>query len=144
MKQEDLNRMGKLLSRRAALAQLAAAGAAGALVGPSNAAELQSRQAGSGGFPLKVAGQPVELQVVAVTPYTLRVSLVPISADGTVRVVEESLALVQREWPPPLARVRSVQNSLSVRKDETRLVLSHLENGVQIDVFHAARCASGS
>ncbi len=135
MKQEDLGRMGKLLSRRAALAQLAAAGAAGALVGPSSAAELQSRQAGSGGFPLKVAGQPVELQVVAVTPYTLRLSLVPISADGTVRHVEESLALAQREWPPPLARVRSVQNSLSVRKDETRLVLSHLENGVQIDVF---------
>src|SRR3989442_947926 len=135
MKQENLNRIGKLLSRRAALAQLAAAGAAGALVGPSSAAELQSRQAGSGGFPLKVAGQPVELQVVAVTPYTLRLSLVPISADGTVRHVEESLALAQREWPPPLARVRSVQNSLSVREDETRLVLSHLEYGVQIDVF---------
>src|SRR3989442_5104125 len=135
MKQENLNRIGKLLSRRAALAQLAAAGAAGALVGPSSAAELQSRQAGSGGFPLKVAGHPVELQVVAVTPYTLRLSLVPISADGTVRHVEESLALAQREWPPPLARVRSVQNSISVREDETRIVLSHLENGLQIDVF---------
>src|SRR5437899_10604925 len=104
MKQENLNRMGKLLSRRAALAQLAAACAAGALVGPSSAAELQSRQAGSCGFPPKVAGQPVELQVVAVTPYTLRVILVPISADGTVRLVEKSFALVAREWALPLAR----------------------------------------
>ena len=56
---------------------------------------------------LVVGGQPAELSITAVTPHTLRVSILAVGADGAAKPIDEDLVLIPREWPLPAVRFNS-------------------------------------
>ncbi|HXY25482.1 MAG TPA: TIM-barrel domain-containing protein [Candidatus Acidoferrum sp.] len=58
---------------------------------------------------LEIAGQDVEIQIAAVSSYTVRLSLLPIRNDQVVPIPTNG-SLVQTSWGEPLAKMRVVQN----------------------------------
>src|SRR5689334_20481775 len=106
----DDNKKGKTaknLSRRDALALLGTAGA-GALLNslgsPIAAAALPQEP----GFPLMIAGERAELRITVVNPRTLRISVLPVQKDGSVLEVKASAELVERNWPEPAEKIRTL------------------------------------
>ena len=100
--------MSSRISRRKALSRLAATGAGVALAAQRTRAS-QAGQGGpqsGGGGPLTIAGQPIEISLTQVSPHTLRVTLAPVSADGTTKPVEDDLVLVKKTWPAPSVTAR--------------------------------------
>jgi alpha-glucosidase (family GH31 glycosyl hydrolase) len=76
----------------------------GVVVGGQAIRPLKSSESAIEGDDLSsivVAGQHVELSLTAVTPHTLRVSILPVLADGSLEPFEDDLVLVRNEWPPP-------------------------------------------
>ena len=56
--------------------------------------------------PITIAGRPVELVVTAVSPQTLRLSVVPLLDGGRTEPIADSLVLVKRDWPEASLRTR--------------------------------------
>ncbi len=82
----------------------------GVVVGGQAIRPLKSSESAIEGDDLSsivVAGQHVELSLTAVTPHTLRLSILPVLADGSLESFEEDLVLVRNEWPPPAFESRS-------------------------------------
>src|SRR6266567_8804863 len=60
------------------------------------------------GSELVVSGQRVELQLTSISACTLRVSLLPIAADGSVPRAANSPELAIAPPAPPMAKIRSL------------------------------------
>jgi alpha-glucosidase/alpha-D-xyloside xylohydrolase len=101
---DNPNGKAKPISRRDALALLGSAGT-GALLSHWTAPFAQAQEPGE---PLVVAGQPAELHITAVTTHTLRISLLPRQKDGSLQPIKPSLALLERDWPEPLAKITTL------------------------------------
>ncbi|MGH9404269.1 MAG: TIM-barrel domain-containing protein [Terriglobia bacterium] len=99
------------LSRRQAVSLLGAASADFALA----QLPLHGRQAEAQTGTLAVAGQRAELQITAVTSHTLRISVLAVSEQGDAQPVPESIVLARREWPAPLATMRSASGAKRLR-----------------------------
>src|SRR6266568_1338908 len=99
--------MSQRISRRQALRRLATTGAMVGAHGSSALTAAEPEGADRDDGAILVAGQPAELSITPVTPHTLRVSFLPLRADGTSKHVDEDLVLVKREWPPAAVSLRS-------------------------------------
>ena len=95
--------MSEHVSRRRALKNLAAAGAAAAF-GP---AVIQGQSA-----PIRVAGMPVEIAVASISPVTVRITVAAIAGTGG---VPEDGALVAAAEGKPFARRRTADAFTAVR-----------------------------
>jgi len=93
-----------MVSRRDALAFLGSLGG-GALITQWGGRISDAALPQDTGQPIKVAEKRAELSITVVSPRTLRISVVPVQDDGGVQPIKPSLALVEREWPQPLARI---------------------------------------
>ena len=96
--------MDEKISRRKLIQRAAAAGA-GLLVPPAAALSGAGPESGETG-PIVIAGQPVEVSLTKVSPHTLRVTLVPVLADGTTKALGNDIVLVKEVWPLPSAKLR--------------------------------------
>lgn len=97
-----MSRKSNSISRRKAIGLLGTTGAsvlAGQIPGFSQA------NGQNGDDPLSVAGQDVEVQITAVSPRTLRISLLPVVGGKAARI-KQSLVLAPTHWPAPLAKLR--------------------------------------
>jgi len=107
------------LSRRDLLKRVGAAGA-GAIATPALAGRSIALPADpqSPGATISVAGRDIEIVVAAVSPVTARVTVVPVSADRSVDISAPAFSvdgsLVNRSWPAPAARIRSLAERQSV------------------------------
>ncbi len=97
--------MSKTLSRRDVLKEVGLAGA-GALLG--------SKFVSAAGASIRVAQREVEIAVREVSPYTVRISIVPIE-DGRARPIQSDGSLAEPFWPPPKARFTSLSAAETVR-----------------------------
>jgi alpha-glucosidase len=104
----------KPITRRGALKKVATAGG-GALVG-SKLAFSQETQ-------IQVAGRPVEIALTATSPKTVRVTIAPIE-NGQVQPLPVDGALVKQNWGRPVARLRTLANTTSVKCGELIVRLS--------------------
>lgn len=96
----------KSITRRKAIGVLGSTGA-GVLIGQiAAAAQTAGKNTGKG---VQVAGRTVEVQITAVNPRVLRISLLPI-VDGKMKQISHSLVLAPTHWPEPAARLRSETN----------------------------------
>ena len=91
------------ISRREVLTRLGTAGA-GVLLGRNTAEANAGKSAAS--RPITIAGRPVELVVTAVSPQTLRLSVVPLLDGGRTEPIADSLVLVRRDWSDASLRTR--------------------------------------
>jgi alpha-glucosidase/alpha-D-xyloside xylohydrolase len=72
----------------------------------AGAAVLARGQAEAGDKPLLVAGREVEIQLVPVSAYTFRLSILPVQ-DGKPAEVPSDGSLVEQAWPAPAATLRA-------------------------------------
>ncbi|HEX7139116.1 MAG TPA: TIM-barrel domain-containing protein, partial [Vicinamibacterales bacterium] len=108
------------LSRRDLLKRVGAAGA-GALAAPGLAGQAQTTS-------LRISGRPVEIVITPVSAVTTRISVLPLAEDptsdrATARALRGDGALIDRQWPPPAARLTSLQEQGSVPSGTLTLVL---------------------
>lgn len=116
------------MSRRKALALLGTAGAAAAGI---PALPLPTDQASNPTQAFIVAGQKAELRLTALSPHTLRISLLPVGAGGEAGPLPESIVLAPASWPPPLAvlqrarrkRIPWGDNSIEISSHPLRIAL---------------------
>ncbi len=80
---------------------------------PRTSPELQGSQT-----TLMVGGAPAEMHITAVSPHTLRVSLVSIENAAQ---PGNDLALAYENWPEPLARFRSLPEQRTIKWEELSL-----------------------
>lgn len=104
------------ISRRDLLKRAGLAGA-GALVG----ARVSQAQRDA----ILVAGQPVEIVVTPASPVTARITIVPLVNGAPAGRMNGSL--VNRLWPAPAARLRSISGSSVVRCGDLRVAVDGLE-----------------
>src|ERR1043165_6518966 len=100
--------MSPRLTRRDLLKQGSLA-AGSALVG-SGLVDAQ----GPRGRRIEAAGRPVEVRVTQVSALTLRVTVLAVGA-GDVQTIPQDGALVEREWPAPIARIQDVGAARPIR-----------------------------
>lgn len=120
------------ISRRQAIAGLGmmSARAFASLIpvapGPSSPENSGSRRA------LTVAGSPAEIALTAVTPHTLRVSVV--ARDKTYQP-RNNLVLIHGKWPKPLARLRATPGERALSWGEFRLRVA--TEPLSLSIFNA-------
>jgi len=126
--------MSDYIPRRKALARLGTAGA-GALLGSAGAGAAPGifLRPEDEGAPLRIAGRDTELVLTAVSPNTLRVSLLPIESGKAVPV-EESLVFATNSWPEPAARIRSVAHARDVAWHDRRIRVSADSSSLRLAV----------
>lgn len=107
MNHDKKGKTAKNLSRRDALTLLGTAGA-GALLNSWGAPIAAAALPQEPGFPLMIAGERAELSITVVNPRMLRVSILPVQKDGSVQAVKASGALVERNWPEPAEKIRTL------------------------------------
>ena len=94
---------------------------ASALANPiSLLADLQPKPIGEN---LVLAGRAVELSLVPVSERTLRISFLPVSPDGQAQPIEDSLELIQKNWPAPLARIAVIPGERTISWGALRIQL---------------------
>lgn len=64
---------------------------------------------------ISIAGRPVELLIAGVSPHTVRISLVPLRQDGRETSAPNSIALAERQWPEPTARLKTVDGERTIK-----------------------------
>ena len=104
--------MSKIISRRDGLKALGSLGVAGLL--PSAAAARGT---------LLDAEPPMELQLTAVSPITVRISLLRIEDGATIPVPNHG-TLTDDNWPKPQVQLRSLSNQRRFRCGELRVEVS--------------------
>jgi alpha-glucosidase/alpha-D-xyloside xylohydrolase len=107
MRRADNQNPAKALSRRDALSLLGSFGV-GALVTPWSAPLVEAALPQEPGDPLVIAGRLAELTITPVTPYMLRISVLPLQKDGSVQPIKPSAALLPTDWPEPAAKIRTL------------------------------------
>jgi alpha-glucosidase/alpha-D-xyloside xylohydrolase len=106
------------LSRRDLLKRVGAAGAGG-LAAPGLSA-LQNA-------PIRISGRAVEILITPISAVTTRFSIVPASADPPVAAaggIQGDGALVEREWPQPIARLAALQDPRDVKSGQLTVAVS--------------------
>ncbi len=78
----------------------------------------------AGQSPLIVRGRAVELTLAAVSDSTVRIDLSAVDSEGNAQTAEEDLVLVERAWPPPVLRLRSLQSKRVAELAKMRVTLS--------------------
>src|SRR5262245_48116495 len=106
--------MNKKQSRREAIKSIGCAGVATFLKPPSLTAQDAA---------LRIAGQPVEIAISAVSLQTARISLSPIVEHQALPIKNDG-SLVQQSWSPPVARIRTLAAARTVRCGDLTLKLS--------------------
>jgi alpha-glucosidase (family GH31 glycosyl hydrolase) len=74
-----------------------------------------------------MAGREVELVITPITPVTTRLSIAEI-AVGEPRVIENDGSLVERAWPAPAARIRSLARTRRVASGDLVVRVSRVTN----------------
>lgn len=126
------------ISRRKALALLGTAGAAATAAGIP-ALPLPTNQASNPTQALIVAGQKVELRLTALSPHTLRISVLPVAAGGEAVPLPESIVLASTSWPQPLTvlqraprkRLKWGEHSIEISSYPLRLALNRSGEVIQ-------------
>jgi alpha-glucosidase/alpha-D-xyloside xylohydrolase len=72
---------------------------------------------------ITIAGQPVEIAISAASPLTVRITIAPI-VDGAAQATRGDGSLVDRAWPAPVARLRTIARPVTVRVGELTARLS--------------------
>jgi alpha-glucosidase/alpha-D-xyloside xylohydrolase len=108
------------LSRRDLLKRVGAAGA-GALASPGLARQAQPT-------PLSVSGRAVEIVITPVSAVTTRISVLPLADDRTAgsaaaAALQGDGALVDRQWPQPVARLAALREQGSIRSGTLTVVI---------------------
>jgi alpha-glucosidase/alpha-D-xyloside xylohydrolase len=116
--------MQKSMTRRDALKGIAASAAALSLVQPDCAAAQES--------PIIVAGKPVELALFAASPQTIRVTIQSIE-NGEPQAISQDGALVKATWGMPLARLRTLPGTRTVKSGKLQATLSSNPLTVKIE-----------
>src|SRR5215469_5084588 len=106
--------MASDLSRREALKAVLSAGTV-AMMQPAFAMTPDS--------PLGVRSGPVELTVTPVSRKTVRITMRPLR-DGNPVALEPDGALAAREWPAPVAQLRSLSKPLTVQSGALTITVS--------------------
>src|SRR5882724_4176077 len=115
------------LSRRELLKHAGIAGA-GALVGARGA----DAQDGA----ITIAGQRVEIAIAAASPLTTRITIAPI-VNGAAQTVRGDGSLVERAWPAPVARLRTIARPTTARVGDLRVRVAPAARALQLSVTHA-------
>lgn len=102
---------------------LTAAAPSPAAPDPAQARAGAAARAG-GQPPLTLAGRRAELMLVAVSPQTVRISLAPLSADGSTVALEDEPVLVKRSWPAPALKLRSLPAPQRVKVGRLQVTVS--------------------
>jgi alpha-glucosidase/alpha-D-xyloside xylohydrolase len=89
--------------------------ASGALLAPAIALSAET--------PIQIVGRPVEIALASISPETVRITIQPID-NGQVQDVPIDGALVKEDWGQPVARLRTLANSRSVKCGELTVKLS--------------------
>src|ERR1041385_5788034 len=95
------------IARREVLKALGAAGAGAVLRNPIASAQPEA---------IRVAGKAVEVAITAVSPHTVRLSLLAVD-NGKPQAIPSDGSLVQQNWPP-VARLTTVAKEEIVRCGE--------------------------
>src|SRR5438045_7648830 len=66
------------------------------------------------GNAIRLIRRPVEVARTAVTPRTVRISIAPIE-NGSPMSIPADGSLVDRTWPPPVARLRTIAAPQTIR-----------------------------
>jgi len=106
--------MARSISRRELLGNIACAGA-GAL--------LASRRAGAETASIAIAGQPVEIGLTRLGPYTIRLSIVSVG-DGQRWSMPNDGSIVQQALQPPRFRIPSLTQDERISFGQTAVVVS--------------------
>jgi len=99
--------MSRPISRREALGNIVRAGA-GALV--------RTRTGSAQSASILIAGRSIEITVTPVSPYTIRLTLNAIE-NMAAKLIPDDGSLVQQNWAPPRARIRTLARLESIRLD---------------------------
>ena len=121
--------MNGKLSRREALKSISSAGLVALLKAPSSTAQDAA---------IRIAGQPVEIAVSSVSPQTARISLVPI-VNGQLQPIPDDGSLAQQTWSPPVARLRTLAATQSVRCGDLTVKLSAAPLTIRIEAQDGAK-----
>ncbi len=81
---------------------------------------------------LSIASTPIELNVTAVSAHTIRLTILPVR-DGTARQVLSDGALVEREWGPALAQIRSLSGVRTLRSGNLTISVSPRPLSIRIE-----------
>ncbi|HEV2498680.1 MAG TPA: TIM-barrel domain-containing protein, partial [Terriglobia bacterium] len=119
------------ISRRQAVTLLGAA-SADLLLRRLPSQQQQPAEQRIGRDALVVADRQAELRITAVTAHTLRISLLPVSANGEAEPLPESIVLAPAEWPAPLAAFRSASAAQTLRWANRTIEISPLRVKVMI------------
>src|SRR5580765_7771560 len=106
--------MNDQFSRRDALKSLLCAGTI-AMIEPAYADAPESS--------LSIGSAPVEVTITAVSQHTVRVTIQPVR-DGKPQPLETGGALLEREWGPALAKVRSLPTPRTLTSGEMTVTVS--------------------
>ena len=69
---------------------------------------------------IKVAGQPVELSLSAVTDHMIRITLLPLDASGKPIALKEDLVLDKRKWPSAGVRITDPKSGAALQSGHLR------------------------
>jgi alpha-glucosidase (family GH31 glycosyl hydrolase) len=97
--------IGRKMTRRKALQSVAATGV-GIALGPGIGLPQET--------PIQVAGRPVEIALTSVSPQTVRITVQPVE-NGQPQPIPSDGALVNANWGPPAARLRSLTGPRAVK-----------------------------
>lgn len=95
-------------NRRGALFAIGAAGAA-AIAGNGTSFAINLTEQDQPASSLSLAGNPAEFQITRISTNTVRVSFLPLNAQGIAQKIEDNLILVPKAWPEPCAKVRQTE-----------------------------------
>ncbi len=73
--------------------------------------------------PIEIAGRPVEIALTSVSPETVRVAIRPLK-QGQPQAIPPEGALAKDDWGPPVAHLRSLDGTRSVKCGDLTLRLS--------------------
>ena len=64
--------------------------------------------------PIRIIGRPVEIALTSISPLTVRLTIQPVE-NGSTQPIASDGALVQENWGPPSARLRTHAGTRSIR-----------------------------
>jgi alpha-glucosidase/alpha-D-xyloside xylohydrolase len=83
-------------------------------------------------LPLSIAGSPVELNLTAVSAHTIRLTILKVH-NGTAEQVQSDGSLVEREWGPALAQIRSLSGVRVLRSGNLIISVSSRPLSIRIE-----------
>ena len=96
--------MGRSISRREVLGNIVSAGAGTLLAGGKISAQPAT---------IRIADQPVEIDLAQLSPHTIRVSIVPLE-NGQLKSIPNDGSIVEQAWAPPTTRINTLSRKQQI------------------------------